>query len=126
MKSAHDLVAAAKQRITEIEMSKADAAIRDANILLDVREPDEYAAGHIPGAINIPRGMLEFRMSAAPELTARDLQIMLYCKSGGRAALAAATLLDMGYLKVESLAGGFDSWAAAGHPVARPQLPDFE
>ena len=126
MKSAHDLVAAAKQRITEIDMSKADAAIRDANILLDVREPDEYAAGHIPGAINIPRGMLEFRMSAAPELTARDLQIMLYCKSGGRAALAAATLPDMGYLKVESLAGGFDSWAAAGHPVARPQFPDFE
>ena len=126
MKSAHDLVAEAKARIHEIDLDAADAAIRDADVLLDVREADEFHAGHIPGAVNIPRGLLEFKLSATPELTSRDLNIVLYCKTSGRAALAACALHDMGYLQVQSIEGGFDAWSAAGKTVVTPSLPTFE
>lgn len=125
MKSALDLVAAAKARIHEIALAEADQAIRDADVLLDVREADEYAAGHLPGATLVPRGLLEFKFSGSPELAARDLKIVLYCKTSGRAALAAAALQEMGYLQVKSIAGGFDAWAAAGKPVVKPALPSF-
>lgn len=126
MKSAHDLVMAAKARIEEIPLADAEQAIRDARILIDVREGDEFAAGHLPGAVHISRGMLEFRMSSAPELAVRDMPIVIYCKTGGRAALATAALLDMGYFNVRSIAGGFDAWAAAGKPIAKPAMPSFE
>jgi rhodanese-related sulfurtransferase len=95
MKTAHDLVMAAKGRIQEISVDAAEQAIREAQVLIDVREADEYAAGHLPGAIHISRGMLEFKLSSNPELSARDLAIVLYCKTSGRAALAACALHDM-------------------------------
>ncbi len=126
MKSAHDLVLAAKSRIQEVPLADAEQAIRDAQVLIDVREADEYATGHIPGAIHISRGVLEFRMSGAPELAARDQAIVLYCKTSGRAALAAAALQEMGYLQVRSITGGFDAWVAAGKPVAKPAMPSFD
>lgn len=126
MKTAHDLVAAAKSRIQEIPVADAEQAIRDADVLIDVREADEFAAGHLPGAIHASRGMLEFKLSGNPELSPRDLKIVLYCKTSGRAALAACALHDMGYLNVKSIAGGFDAWAAAGKPVVKPALPTFE
>ena len=126
MKTALDLVAAAKTRIHEVTVADADRAIQDANVVLDVREADEFAAGHLPGAIHASRGMLEFKLSSQPELSARDLKIVLYCKTSGRAALAACAMQDMGYLNVRSIAGGFDAWAVAGKPVARPELPSFE
>jgi rhodanese-related sulfurtransferase len=126
MKTAHDLVAAAKSRIQEITVADAEQAILDADVLIDVREADEFAAGHLPGAIHASRGMLEFKLSGNPALSARDLKIVLYCKTSGRAALAACALHDMGYLNVQSIAGGFDAWAAAGKQVAKPALPTFE
>lgn len=126
MKSAHDLVSEAKARIREIDLDAAEAAIRAADVLLDVREDDEFHAGHISGALNIPRGLLEFRLSASPELSSRDLNIVLYCKTSGRAALAACALQDMGYLNVQSIAGGFDAWSAAGKTVVTPSLPAFD
>lgn len=126
MKTAHDLVLAAKARIQEVTLSDTDQAIRDADVLIDVREADEFAAGHLPGAIHASRGMLEFKLSSNPELSSRDLHILLYCKTGGRAALAACTLHDMGYLNVKSLAGGFDGWVNAGKPITKPSLPTFE
>jgi rhodanese-related sulfurtransferase len=126
MKTAHDLVAAAKAHVQEIQVAEAEQAIRDADVLVDVREADEFAAGHLAGAVHISRGMLEFKFSANPALQARDLNILLYCKTSGRAALAAAALHDMGYLNVKSIAGGFDAWAAAGKPVAKPDPPSFE
>ncbi len=125
MKSAMDLVAAAKSRITEVPVTEAEAAIRAADVLIDVREADEFAAGHLPGAIHASRGMLEFKLSGNPALAARDLQVVLYCKTSGRAALAAAAMQDMGYLNVTSIAGGFDAWVAAGKPVHKPELPSF-
>lgn len=126
MKNAHDLVTEAKTRIREIDLAAADAAIQAADVLIDVREADEFHAGHLAGALHIPRGLLEFKLSASPELSSRDLNIVLYCKTSGRAALAACALQDMGYLNVQSIAGGFDAWAAAGKPVVQPSLPTFE
>ena len=126
MKTAHDLVTVAKTRTQEVPLDQAEQAIRNADVLLDVREADEFAAGHLPGAILVPRGLLEFRFSASPALTPRDLKIVLYCKTSGRAALAACALQDMGYLNVQSLAGGFDAWGAANKPVAQPEQPSFE
>ena len=126
MKTAHDLVAQAKDQIHEISLASAEDAVRDCNVLIDVREADEYAAGHLPGAVHMSRGLLEFKMSGSPELAARDMNIVLYCKTSGRAALAAVQLQAMGYLKVSSIAGGFDAWVAAGKPVANPAHPSFE
>lgn len=126
MKTAHDLVMAAKARIQEVALADAEQAIRDADVLIDVREADEYAAGHLPGAIHASRGMLEFKLSNSPELSSRDLKIVLYCKTSGRAALAACALQDMGYLQVKSISGGFDAWSGAGKPVAKPSMPTFE
>ena len=126
MKTAHDLVAAAKSRVQEISIADAGQAIRDADVLVDVREADEFAAGHIGGAVHMSRGLLEFKFSGNPALQARDTKVVLYCKTSGRAALAACALHDMGYLNVKSIAGGFDAWAAAGKPVARPEAPSFD
>lgn len=125
MKNALDLVAAAKARVNEIAVVDAEAAIRDADVLIDVREESEFAAGHVPGAIHASRGMLEFKLSGTPALQARDLKVVLYCKTSGRAALAAAAMQEMGYLNVSSIAGGYDGWVAAGKPVAKPEMPSF-
>ncbi|MBN8488746.1 MAG: sulfurtransferase [Burkholderiales bacterium] len=125
MKQAMDLVMAAKARVTEVPAADAAAAVRDADVLIDVREESEFAAGHIPGAIHASRGMLEFKLSANPALQARDLKVLLYCKTSGRAALAAVAMQEMGYLNVRSISGGYDAWVAAGQPVARPEQPNF-
>ena len=125
MKNAQDLVMAAKGKINEVSVADADAEIQVADVVIDVREPDEFRAGHIAGAINVPRGMLEFRLSGTPELQDRDKKIVVYCKTSGRGALAAVALQDMGYFNVHSIAGGYDAWVAANKPTVTPQLPDF-
>lgn len=126
MKTAHDLVAQAKSGIREVSLNEAEQAIREADLLLDVREADEFAAGHLPGAILVPRGLLEFRLSSTPTMESRDLKVVLYCKTSGRAALAAKAMQEMGYLNVQSIAGGFDAWAAAAKPVVKPEQPSFD
>ncbi len=126
MKTAHDLVAAAKEQIQEIPVSAADEAIQAADLLVDVREPDEYHNGHITGAINVPRGLLEFKFSNDEALTSRDLNIVIYCKNSGRAALSAQSLAAMGYLHVQSITGGIEAWEAADKPVVTPSLPSFD
>ena len=126
MKTAHDLVALAKSSINELALVDAPQAIQEADLLLDVRETDEYAIGHIPGAVHISRGMLEFKLSNDPNLSARDLKIVLYCKNSGRAALASKSLHDMGNMHVQSIAGGFDAWAQGGNPIAKPEPTVFE
>ena len=126
MKTAHDLVVHAKALTRELPVDQAAVVMQEADVVIDVREADEYAAGHIPGALHASRGMLEFKLSASPELSRRDLKVVLYCKTSGRAALAAASMKDMGYLNVTSIAGGFDAWIAAGQPVAKPAQPSFD
>jgi len=87
-------------------------------VLVDVRETVERERdGLIPGSVHAPRGLLEFQ--ADPESPAYNTELrpedrlILYCGSGGRSALAAKTLLDMGYAEVASLAGGYEAWRSA-------------
>ncbi len=121
-KSLKDLMAEAKAAVPAIAMDDAEARIGGADVVvLDVREPGEVeASGKVPGAVNIPRGLLEFQADPdspmhLPALTA-DKTVVLYCASGGRSALAGKTLKDMGYEKVYNL-GGFKDWAEAGKPT---------
>lgn len=125
MKSAHDLVAETKLRVNEISVAAAESAIRNTDVLIDVREAHEFASGHIPGAVHVSRGMIEFKFSSDPALAARDLKIILYCKSSGRAALVSNSLREMGYLSVASIAGGIDAWAASGKPIVKPEVISF-
>ena len=116
-----------RPRYTEISAPElADLLAKGRAVLVDVREADEFAAGHLSGAVHISRGMLEFKFSSNPALQPRDLKIVLYCKTSGRAALSAVTLHETGYLNVQSLAGGFDAWVSEGKPVVKPQSPSFE
>lgn len=123
--SANDLVTAARQRIREIPAVEVQAPPMGECVLIDVREPDEYAAGHLPGAINLPRGVLEFRIEAHPamacvtseSLAVKSRPLVVYCLTGGRAALAADSLQQLGFSRVSSLAGGITAWREAGLPV---------
>lgn len=106
-----DLVAAAKQQITEIDVAKSKQLLAEGHIvLIDTREESEYAAGHIDGAILVPRGVLEFKIGAQPELADKAKDVLIYCRTGGRSALAAQTLQQLGYTNVLSMAGGFEAW----------------
>lgn len=125
-KTAHDLVLEAKQQISEVSTDDALQALASKPLVLDVREPDEFQQGHLPSAINIPRGMLEFRMSQDPSLIDRERNILLYCKTSGRAALAANALKQLGFANVHSIAGGFDAWCSAGLPTETPKSLTFE
>lgn len=118
--TAMDLVAAAKQQIREVDHAAASGLLASA-LILDVREPEEYAAGCLPGAVNIPRGVLEFKIDAHPLFQGRrDATILVYCQSGGRSALATETLQKLGYTSPCSLAGGFKAWSEAGLPAEKP------
>ena len=125
MKTAQDLVAAAKSAVHEVDIAGVEQAVHEADVVLDVREGDEFRDGHIGGAINIPRGLLEFMLGGDEALADRSRKFVVYCKSSGRAALAAQTMADMGYLHVTSIAGGFDAWKDSGKPVAAPTAPEF-
>ena len=120
MKNSNDLVSAAKAQITEIPVVQAEAACRKADIVIDVREPAEYAEGHIKGAVSVPRGMLEFQVADLPAASNRDADIVLYCKGGGRAALAAQSLASLGYTHVVSISGGYDAWVEEDKPIVMP------
>ncbi len=125
MKTVQDMVAAAKAEIREVPLDQANGAIKQADLLIDVREPDEYHEGHIPGAINIPRGILEFKLTNDPALEDRGLNLVIYCKNSGRAALSAKAMKELGYVHVQSIAGGIDAWQEAGKAVVKPELPEF-
>ncbi len=108
-----DRVAEAKRQITEINVQDAAVRMQAGGVMvIDVREPDEYAAGHLPHAVNIPRGVLEFELKSIPSLTDKSLSAILYCRSGGRSALATLALQNRGYTNVVSLAGGYEAWQA--------------
>lgn len=118
-KTGKNLTDEAKSRITEVTPAQAIAAATAAAadtaiVFLDVREPNEWNLGHIPGAVHIPRGQLEGRVESVID---RDKHIVVYCAGGSRSALATDTLKQMGYDNAESLQGGFGAWAAAGGGV---------
>ncbi len=111
MPSFGDLLAAAKARITEITPDKAAAELETA-FFLDVREPEEYDQGAIPGAFHIPRGFLESQIES--KIADRSARVIVYCAGGTRSAFAADTLGNLGYSNVASLAGGFNHWKDEG------------
>ena len=110
-KSAMDLVQEAKLTITEINLEQATSMLNNNSIALDVRELLEYQTGHIPDAFHISRGMLEFMVGNHPEFQDKNASIVVYCKTGGRSALATATLQQLGFTNVHSMLGGFDAWS---------------
>ena len=117
------MVAQAKSEIEECNLSTVEKAIENSShLIIDVREPEEFALGHIGNAINIPRGVLEFRTDtsypgAVQSLSDKSANIVLYCRSGARSALAAHSLSKMGYKAVMSMAGGFIAWQEAKLPI---------
>lgn len=126
LKTAHDLVEIAKQQICEVAPLAVQPLLHSSTRIIDVREPDEYAAGHLPGAVNIPRGMLEFKVSGEADWQNPEQAVLLYCKTSGRAALATCALQSLGFTQVRSMAGGFDAWQTAGLPIEKPALPKFD
>lgn len=120
-----DFVAHARRRIREIPAEELDNLLEDneAVLVVDVREPAEFARGHIPGAILIPRGTLEGAACptsphrAEPLCSAHGRLVVVYCESGARSALAADTLQQMGFADVRNLAGGCVLWEAEGLPL---------
>jgi molybdopterin/thiamine biosynthesis adenylyltransferase/rhodanese-related sulfurtransferase len=118
MSSPRDLLNAAKAEITEIDATTV-AANLDHYTLLDVREPDEYEQGAVPGAVHIPRGNLEF--SVEGRLSDKSAPIAVYCAGGVRSAFATKTLQDLGYTDVVSIIGGFNKWKDEGLTWAAPQ-----
>jgi rhodanese-related sulfurtransferase len=97
----------------EVDVAEA-AALRDAGaFVLDVRQPDEWAAGHIEGATLIPLGELASRVAEVP----RGRNVVVVCRSGNRSAQGRDILLDGGYAAVTSMAGGMNDWAGSGRPV---------
>jgi rhodanese-related sulfurtransferase len=113
-KSGTDLINDAKTRIREVSAADAVANPDPGVVYFDCREPNEYALGHIPGAVFIPRGNLETKVEAA---IPRDKKILIYCATGNRSALAADTMQQMGYTDVASMADGFRGWVDAGGDV---------
>ena len=108
-KTKHDLVKEANRHVKTIDCTHADKLLgKKGVIFLDVREPAEYKAGHIQGAINVPRGLLEFKI--ASKIRDKGAKIIVYCKTGGRGALATYTLKQMGYKNAENLDGGWLGW----------------
>ncbi len=121
-RTASALVAEAKGRVENLDVAGfADQAARDDAVVIDLREPEELASGRIPGAVHVPRGMLEFRCDPTSPYHDERLRpagrTLLYCASGGRSALAADLLRSFGYTDVAHLEPGFKGWVEAGQPV---------
>lgn len=120
-KSAADLVAEARTQVDIVAPVQASTQASGGAVLLDVRESDECQHGHIDGALQIPRGVLESFADPAsphhPEALDPARRVIVVCRSGARAALAAQTLKVMGYADVAVLDGGLAAWQEAGLPV---------
>ena len=112
-----DFVNAAKAQIIEVSAAqvKADLDAGKKFILLDVRSKEEFDAGHLPNAINISRGLLEFQIGQA--IPDKNSNIILYCRTGARSALTTLVLNEMGYKNAKNMAGAFKAWGTAGFPV---------
>ncbi len=121
-KTAAQLVLEAKQRVRSLTVDQLAAELERGGVLLvDIREPEEIENGAIPGSVHAARGMLEFYADPTstfhrPEFDPSK-RVVLHCAYGGRSALAADTLQQMGYANVAHLEGGFKAWAAAGRPL---------
>jgi sulfur-carrier protein adenylyltransferase/sulfurtransferase len=128
-KSLADLVREALAEVREVAPDEVrvllDRPDRDGFELVDVREPDEFAEGHLPGARLYPRGFLEVRADLEHRKrdawlsAARSRPLILYCGGGHRSALAAQSLQRMGFTNVASMAEGWTGWTKRGYPVEK-------
>jgi sulfur-carrier protein adenylyltransferase/sulfurtransferase len=118
-KSFQQIVVEALQSVPEVAPAALQSRLSGGEqiVVIDVREPDEFARGKIPGAYTIPRGVLEMQVDGRLPL---ETTIVLYCGAGARSALACKSLAEMGYDKVENLEGGWQSWVNSGLPVEQP------
>jgi rhodanese-related sulfurtransferase len=119
--SVNQLVVNAKKSIKTIDINQFKAALdtQDFDMIIDVREPGAYATSHVPEAINIPRGVIEFKIwpyIGFPQKTQTNKKIILYCASGSRCSLAAKSLQDLGLTNVSAVDMKFKDWIKAGYP----------
>jgi molybdopterin/thiamine biosynthesis adenylyltransferase/rhodanese-related sulfurtransferase len=120
MPSFRELLAAAKAEIREVDTAEADELrTHPGAVVLDVREPDEYEQGAIPGAVHIPRGTLE--SSIEGRIPDKSTKLVVHCAGGTRSAFAAQTLAQLGYTDVVSVAGGFNKWKDEGRDWTTPR-----
>ncbi len=121
MPTFRDLLNQAKASIREVDTEGAATALaaEPATVVLDVREPDEYEQGALPGALHIPRGNLESNVES--RIADKDAEVLVYCAGGTRSAFAARTLGELGYTDVVSMAGGFNKWKNEGREWSTPR-----
>lgn len=122
----NQLVAATKKQVKTINLQQFKEAYdgKALGLIVDVRNENEFADGYIPGAINVPRGLIEFRIwkeIGFPGAVDMNRQMTLYCATGGRCALATKSLMDLGFTNVTSADMKFEDWVKAGYPVAKPK-----
>jgi molybdopterin/thiamine biosynthesis adenylyltransferase/rhodanese-related sulfurtransferase len=119
MASFRELLKTTKTQISETDPAGAEALLSGGSVLLDVREPDEYEQGAVPGSIHIPRGHLEAQIEG--RVPRRDQSLVVMCAGGVRSAFAAKTLGELGYTNVVSLDGGFNRWKDEGRSWSKPK-----
>ncbi len=117
-------VQAAQKQVKTIGMEEYRKIVENpgGTLIVDVREPNEFAAGHVPGAINIPRGVIEFKIwnqVGYPANTQLDQPIVLQCQSGNRASLAAQSLADLGFTRITAVVMSLDDWQTTGQPFVK-------
>jgi rhodanese-related sulfurtransferase len=112
------LVNDAKSRVKEIDIDQYKSLPREGHILIDVREDNEWSAGHATGAVHLSKGTIERDIET--EIPDKSKTLVLYCGGGFRSALAGDALRQMGYQNVISLDGGWRAWNQAGLPVEKP------
>jgi rhodanese-related sulfurtransferase len=117
-------VLAVRKTIATVDMAGYLAAVKDPKgaLIVDVREPAEYAAGHVPGSINIPRGLLEFQIYKAmgyPNKVDTDRVIYVQCQTGGRATLATADLKQIGFTHPVAVIMNWPEWVEKGYPTEK-------
>ena len=119
MPTFREMLASAKSSIREVEPAQAAEEIADGpTVVLDVREPDEYEQGALPGAVHIPRGTLE--TSVEGRIPDKSSHVVVYCAGGTRSAFAAQTMQELGYTDVASVIGGFNRWKDEGRAWVAP------
>ena len=120
MPTFREMLAEAKAAVREIDPAQAEQELSaDKAVVLDVREPDEYEQGALPGAVHIPRGTLE--TSVEGRIPDKSSHLVVYCAGGTRSAFAAKTLQELGYTDVSSVIGGFNRWKDEGREWSTPQ-----
>jgi rhodanese-related sulfurtransferase len=123
MATIDELLAEARRRLTRLDPDEAAAAVRDGALIIDIRSESQRAAdGVVPGAVFIPRNVLEWRCDPDsahrdPGFDGRVRQLVVMCNEGYQSSLAAATLHELGLTRATDLVGGFQAWRAAGLPV---------